>query len=101
VRDLTIEVVASVRLETNEYGRWGSTLPKGGKLPHLQDLTDQLFIAGAFRSYREAGRRYYFATSSAIVPDGNLMQAVDAGSRVVIKKPVFSRHRFIGPCFFR
>jgi predicted metalloprotease with PDZ domain len=67
----------TVRMETNEYGRWDSTVPKNGKLPHLEDLIDQLFIAGAFRTYRQAGRRYYFATSPEAVPDRDLMQAVD------------------------
>jgi predicted metalloprotease with PDZ domain len=81
----------TVRMETNEYGRWDSTLPAGRKLPHLEDLTDQLFIAGNFRSYRRAGRKYYFATSQAAVPDRDLMQAVDkifgAQTRYMGKSP--------------
>jgi len=66
-----------VRMQTNEYGHWDSTLPANGALPHLQDLTDQLFIAGAFRSYRQPGGQYYFATTQATVPDRELMEAVD------------------------
>lgn len=77
IRSPLARAPVAVRMETNEYGHWDSTVPKGGKLPHLDDLIDQLFIAGAFRSYRHAGRRYYFATSQASVPDRDLMQAVD------------------------
>lgn len=67
----------AVRMETHEYGKWDSTLPPNGVVPHLGDLPDQLFIAGAFRSSREAGRRYYFSTSQAVVTDRDLMDAVD------------------------
>jgi predicted metalloprotease with PDZ domain len=77
IRSPLARAPVTVRMETNEYGRWDSTVPKSGKLPHLEDLIDQLFVAGAFRSYRQAGKRYYFATSQASVPDRDLMQAVD------------------------
>ncbi len=66
-----------VRMQTNEYGHWDSTLPAGNALRHLEDLSDQLFIAGAFRSYRQPGGQYYFATTQAKVPDRELMEAVD------------------------
>jgi hypothetical protein len=67
----------AVQVEANEYGKWDSTLPAGGVLPHLRDLPDQLFLAGAFRNVRQADRQYYFATSQAVVPDRDLMNAVD------------------------
>jgi predicted metalloprotease with PDZ domain len=70
-------IPVKVRMATNEYGHWDSTLPANGALPHLEDLIDQLFIAGAFRSYRQPGGQYYFATAQARVPDGELMEAVD------------------------
>jgi predicted metalloprotease with PDZ domain len=70
-------IQVKVRMQTNEYGHWDSTLHSGGALPHLEDLSDQLFIAGAFRSYRQPGGQYYFATTQAKVPDRELMDAVD------------------------
>jgi predicted metalloprotease with PDZ domain len=72
-----VQAPVRVRIETHEYGASDSTLPRGGKLAHLADLSDQLFLAGAFRVYRRPGRRFYFATSQAVVPDRDLMQAVD------------------------
>src|SRR5258708_8827383 len=66
-----------VRMQTNEYGHWDSTLPAGNALRHLEDLSDQLFIAGAFRSYRQPGGQYYFATTQAKVTDRELMVAGD------------------------
>ena len=90
-----------VRMETNEYGHWDSTVPKSGKLPHLEDLSDQLFVAGAFRNYRQAGRRYYFATSQASVPDHALLgllmdlqlrkkgRTLDDYMRAMLRKPVY------------
>ena len=77
VRSPLSAIPVKVRMETNEYGHWDSTLPAGGTLPHLEDLIDQLFIVGAFRSYRQPGGQYYFATSQAKIPDRELMEAVD------------------------
>ena len=77
IRSPLAEAPVLVRLEANQYRHWDSTLPAGGRLPHLSDLSDQLFIAGAFRGYRQAGRKYCFATSQAVVQDRDLMGAVD------------------------
>jgi predicted metalloprotease with PDZ domain len=66
-----------VRVNPNEYKSWDSTLPPNGRLLHLADLTDQLFIAGSWRRYQRPAGRYYFATSQQAVSDLDLMAAVD------------------------
>lgn len=70
---------AAVRVEANEYGRAVSTLPAGGRLEHLRELDDQLFLAGAFRTYqqKDPAVEYYFANrAGAAVPDQELMDGV-------------------------
>ena len=52
-------------------------IPAGGALPRLNDLTDQLFIAGGFRAYREEAAHYYFATRQDVVTDRELMNSVE------------------------
>jgi predicted metalloprotease with PDZ domain len=77
LRSALADAPVTVQMETNEYGHWDSTLPPNRTLPHLDNLTDQLFIAGAFRTSTQPGRRFYFATSQTVVPDRDLMEAVD------------------------
>jgi len=71
------EAPVAVRFQSNEFRHPDSTLPASGKLAHLKDLNDQLFLAGAFRFYRQGDRKYYFATTQTVVTDRELMDAVD------------------------
>jgi predicted metalloprotease with PDZ domain len=77
VRSPLADAPVVVRFAPNEYERWDSTVPAGGALAHLNDLADQLFVAGGFRAYREQAARYYFATRQDVVTDRELMESVE------------------------